>query len=401
MAPAENSLRNFQPGGRVAIFHDNFAQMGGAERVAEALHRAIPSADLFSTLSVEEKLTPYLRNLRTKNSWMQKLPWKARLFRHYFMLYPFAIELADLRPYDLIISSCFGYAKGVRRRKNGSVHICYCHNPMRWVHRTADYVAREKMGWLKRTLLKALLNPLKSWEARAARQPDLYIANSNVVAKRLKDAFGIDAEVLFPPVETSRFQISAQPEDYYLVLARLVPYKHIDLAVQACTRLNKRLLVIGSGTDQARLETMAGATVQFLGHCTDEEVNGYASKCKALLFTGEEDFGIAPLEVNAAGRPAIAFRAGGATETIVEGTNGLFFEEQTVESLMEAITRLESRSWDPIAIRDHAKCFDTAIFEGKVLNLLERVAPGCNRVNLAVNSDVIPPVSSPSPRTCS
>ncbi len=356
---------------RVAIFHDNFAQMGGAERVTEALHRTFASADLYSTLTVEDRLTPYLRAQHPRNTWMQWLPAKAKLFRHYFLLYPFAVEGVDLRGYDLIVTSCFGYAKGVRQRSKGSLHVCYCHNPMRWVWRTADYIAREKMGWLKRTLLLTLLKPLKAWEMRAARQPDLYIANSRVVAERLQASFGIDAQVISPPIETARFRIEDGPKEYYLVLARLAPYKRVDIAVEACTRLNRPLYVIGDGPDRKRLEAMAGPSVKFLLRQSDEAVNGYAANCKALLFPGEEDFGITPLEINAAGRPVVAFRGGGAIETIVEGLNGVFFDRPDAESMMGAIERLEGTDWHPEAIRRHAEEYDVAVFQRRILDALE------------------------------
>jgi len=352
---------------RVAIFHDNFAQMGGAERVAEALHRTYPQADLCSTLSIEERLTPYLRSQKPRTTWMQWLPAKAKLFRHYFPLYPLAIERVDLRGYDLILSSCFGYAKGVRRRDPGSIHVCYCHNPMRWVWRTADYIAREKMGWFKRNLLLALLKPLKMWEMRAAKQPDLYIANSAVVAERLKQAFGVEAQVIFPPIETARFQVTEGPKDYYLVLSRLAAYKRIEIAVEACTRLNRPLYVIGDGPDRKRLQALAGPSVKFLLRQSDEAVNGYVSGCKALLFPGEEDFGIAPLEVNAAGRPVVAYRGAGATETIREGLNGVFFDAPSAQALMNAIERFESVEWDQQAIRRHAEQYDLAVFQQRIL----------------------------------
>ncbi len=208
-------------GHRLAIVHDNFAQMGGAERVTEALHRTMPDADLISTLVVEDRLTPHLKKQTISTTWMQRLPMKERLFRHYFLLYPFAIEGIDLKPYDLVVTSCFGYAKGVRRRK-GAVHICYCHNPMRWVWRTEDYVAREGMSPLKRIALQLLLKPLKAWEMRAARQPDVFIANSSVVRERLKSAFGIEAEVIPPPIDTDRIRpregVAVLPGEFYLVL---------------------------------------------------------------------------------------------------------------------------------------------------------------------------------------
>ena len=356
---------------RVAIFHDNFAQMGGAERVAEALHRALPNAGMFTTLSVTERLTPYLQTIRPQAGWMQLLPWKHRLFRHYFLLYPLAIETADLRGYDVIVTSCFGYAKGIRRRSPGSLHVCYCHNPMRWVHRGSDYMAGAQMGLLKRTALKLLLGPLAAWERRAARQPDLYIANSKVVQQRLRETFGIDSEVIPPPIETARFRIADSPEDFYLVLSRLVPYKRIELAVEACTRLNRPLKVVGDGIERKHLEAIAGPTVEFLGRASDAAVNGLVRRCKALLFPGEEDFGITPVEVNAACRPVIAYRAGGATETIVDGLTGVFFEAQTTEALTDAMLRLEAMAWNPRAIRAHAMRFDTAVFQRRIRAAIE------------------------------
>lgn len=239
---------------RTVIFHDNFAQMGGAERVAEELHRALPDADLATTLLVTERLTDYLKRTEIRTTWMQLLPAKAQLFRWYFLLYPLAIETVDLEKYDLVVTSCFGYAKGLKRRE-GALHICYCHSPMRWIWRTSDYFAREEFGFWKRHLLALALIPLKAWEIRAAQRPDFYIANSSEVARRLRDAFGIEATVICPPIDTRRFTISASVDDYYLVLSRLVPYKRIDLAVEACSRSGRRLKVIGGGPDFKRLKS--------------------------------------------------------------------------------------------------------------------------------------------------
>ncbi|HKP47269.1 MAG TPA: glycosyltransferase, partial [Pyrinomonadaceae bacterium] len=303
---------------RIAIFHDNFAQMGGAEKVAEEIHKLLPDADLLSTVAVREVLSPGLQQTRIKTTWMQRLPGLRRHFRHYFLLYPFAVESADLSNYDLVITSCFGYAKGVRKRKD-AVHICYCHTPMRWVWRYEDYSQRAGFGGVVRKLLPLLLLALKAWDRRAARRPDYYIANSQNVAERIKKFYGRDAVVIPPPIEVDRFRACAETEDYFLVLSRLVPYKRIDLAIEACTKLNRKLIVVGDGPDRARLEKLAGPSVTFLGRQPDEAVVRLASRCRALLFPGEEDFGMTPLEVNAAGRPVIAFRAGGALETVIEG----------------------------------------------------------------------------------
>jgi len=360
---------------KIAVFHDNFCQMGGAERVAEELYHAfsqVERTDLISTLSATEILTEPLQKAGIQNSWMQILPNPAKWFRAYFLLYPLAVSGFDLKQYDVLVSSCFGYAKGIHKRAD-AVHVCYCHTPMRWVWRTEDYLSREGNSRLKTALLWLPLRWLKWWEMRAATRPDVYVANSRVVARRLKHAFGIEAAVIPPPIDTDRFaplagEEDSAPDDFYLVLSRLVPYKRFDLAVEACKLLGRELVVIGGGPDRERLEGLAAGheNIRFLGRASDEVVADHARRARALLFPGEEDFGMTPLEVNAAGRPVVAFKAGGATETVVEGLNGVFFEEATAESLAAAITRLEGMSWDAAAIRRHAKGYDKVVFRERI-----------------------------------
>jgi glycosyltransferase involved in cell wall biosynthesis len=335
----------------------------------------LPGADLLTTLSAPERLPESLRDVDIKTTWMQFLPNKARWFRYYFLIYPFAIEGVDLTSYDLVVTSCFGYAKGVKRRGTKAVHVCYCHNPMRWVWRTEDYIARENLTHWKASLLRMLLKPLKLWEQRAARQPDYYIANSQNVAKRLKTSFGIESTVISPPIDVSRFSISKEVGDYYLVLSRLVPYKRIDLAVQACTQAGVKLVVIGDGPDRERLQNLAGPTVTFLGRLPDNQINQCAAQCRALLFPGEEDFGMSLLEINAAGRPVIAYRAGGASETIIDGLNGIFFDEASTEALLIAMHRFDTMAWHSEDIRRHAERYDTKLFERRVLDFLESTLP--------------------------
>ena len=373
------SIDSGTPWSKVAVFHDNFAQMGGAEKVAEEIFGLLPGATLHSTVAIPEILSDGLRQATIRTSWMQQLPRLKRHFRHYFLFYPFAVESIDLSSYDLIVSSCFGYAKGVRKRR-GAVHVCYCHTPMRWVWRYEDYSARAGFNVLTRRLLPLLLSILKRWDLRASRQPDYFIANSNVVAERIKKFYGRDSIVIPPPIDVKRFSpvstaSQQETDDYYLVLSRLVPYKRIDLAVEACTRLNRKLLVIGDGPDRARLEKLAGPTVKFLGRQPDEEVVKYAARCRALIFPGEEDFGMTPLEVNASGRPVIAFRAGGALETVVEGVTGLFFDQPTSVALAQAIEEFELRSWNASEAQAHAAKFDRAIFAARLLGFLRQVAP--------------------------
>ena len=359
---------------RIALVHDYFIQMGGAERVAEAMHDSFPAAPIYTTVALPQRLPQNLRTADIRTSVLQNLPAIERRFRHYFLLYPFAVENFDLSQYDLIFSSSSGYAKGVRRRRN-AIHVCYCHTPMRWVWRYEDYVAHERFGSVVRAVLPFFLWGLRKWDLRAARQPNYYIANSRIVAERIKKIYGREAFVIPPPIDVDRFQPSNQVDDYYLVLSRLMPYKRIDLAIEACNQMDRRLLIIGEGPDRKRLEKLAGPRTEFLGRIPDRLLNYYASRCRALLFPGEQDFGLSPLEANAAGRPVIAYRAGGATETVDEGVTGIFFDQPNSNSLAGAIEQFESLTWDQTLLRRHAEKFDRTVFAFKVLQFLGSVAP--------------------------
>jgi glycosyltransferase involved in cell wall biosynthesis len=359
---------------KIALVHDYFIQMGGAERVAIAMHDSFPSAPIYTTVALQHRLPKEMRAADIRTSPMQRLPGIEQRFRQYFMLYPFAIERFDLSSYDLIFSSSSGYAKGVRRRSD-AIHVCYCHTPMRWVWRYEDYVARERFNGITRSALPLFMWGLRKWDLRAARRPDFYIANSQTVAERIREVYGREAAVIPPPIDVARFQVSDEIDDYYLVLSRLVPYKRIDLAIEACKRMKRRLVIIGDGPDRERLQALAGPETEFLGRQSDQQVNRYASRCRALLFPGEEDFGMVPLEVNASGRPVIAYRAGGAVETVIDGVTGVFFDTAQAKSLMEAIEDFEGRHWRPEVLREHAEKFDNKVFAYRVLQFLGSVAP--------------------------
>ena len=359
---------------KIALVHDYFVQMGGAENVVEAMHDSFPSSPVYTTVALPRMLPDRLRAADIRTSALQRLPAMDRRFRHYFMLYPFAVEHFDLSQYDLIFSSSSGYAKGVRRKRN-AIHVCYCHTPMRWVWRYEDYVAREGFGRGTRSLLPFCLWGLKKWDLRASQQPNYYIANSRLVAERIRKIYGREAFVIPPPIEVNRFHMSNEIEDYYLILSRLMPYKRIDLAIEACKRMNRRLVIIGDGPDRARLEKLGDDRIEFLGRQPDQIVNYYAARCRALLFPGEEDFGMAPLEANAAGRPVIAYRGGGAVETVEEGKTGLFFDQPDSRSLSTAIEQFEAMLWSQILLRRHAEKFDRNVFAFRVLQFLGSVAP--------------------------
>jgi len=248
---------------------------------------------------------------------------------------------------------------------------------MRWAWRFDSYSTQETVSVAKRLLVAPLLFPmihaLRSWDKGASRFPDHFVANSKTVAARIQRAYGRTAEVIHPPVDVHRFHPSAEQEDYYLVLARLISYKRIDLAIDACSILGRRLLVIGDGPDRARLMARAGPTVQFLNYVSDAEVEHHVARCRALIFPGEEDFGMAPLEVAAAGRPTIAYRAGGAEETILDGITGVFFDRQEASYLARAIERCERQEWSAQTLRRHAEGFGVDVFQSRFRQFLARV----------------------------
>jgi glycosyltransferase involved in cell wall biosynthesis len=357
---------------RIAVVHDYFTQLGGAEKVAEELYRMLPDPALFTTVAFRNCMPQFLKDIDVHSSWMQKLPKIDKYYRQYFLLYPFAVGALDLSQYDLVLSSSSGYAKGVHTNRD-AVHVCYCHTPMRWVWSFAGYSQRESFGLGERAVLPILLRGLKYWDEEAARQPDHFVANSQVVANRIRLAYNRTAEVIHPPIDVERFRPSADIGDYYVVLSRLISYKRIDLAVRACSQRRKKLMVIGDGPDRKNLEALAGPSVRFLGRLSDADVEHVVSGGRALLFPGEEDFGMAPLEVAAAGRPTIAYKAGGALETILENRTGLFFDQQTPEHLGDSIERFERQQWSMKVLRQHAEAFSVEVFQYRLRSFLRRV----------------------------
>lgn len=357
---------------KIAIVHDYFTQLGGAEKVADEMFRMFPGASLVSTVAFGDKMPTGLQNVNVHTSWMQHMPGVRRFYRYYFLLYPLAVRSINLASYDLVLSSSSGYAKGVSISRD-AMHVCYCHTPMRWAWNFDGYSEREAMNPAMKIALRGLTSALRRWDIGAARQPDHFIANSKVVAERIQRAYGRTAEVIHPPIDVDRFQPADEVGDYYMLLSRMVSYKRLDLAIEACTRLKKKLIVVGTGPQKNYLESIAGPTVKFAGRVDDDEVIRLAARCRALLFPGEEDFGMAPLEVAAAGRPTIAYRAGGATETILDGVTGMFFDQQTPESLMDAIERFETQRWSSFEIRKHAEGFGVGIFRQRMARFLERV----------------------------
>jgi glycosyltransferase involved in cell wall biosynthesis len=302
---------------------------------------------------------------------LDKVPGVKRHHQLFFPLYPLAFESLDLDGYDVVLSNKSGFCHGVITPPE-TVHVCYCLTPTRYVWRYHDYARREAIGRLARAALQPILAYLRVWDRLAADRVDCFVAISSEIQKRIKKYYRRDSTVIYPPIETGRFEPAPTHDDYYLSVGRLVPYKRVDLAVQACTQLGLPLKVAGRGRDQRRLEAMAGPTVEFLGYVPDDELGELMARCKAFLFPGAEDFGIAPIQAMAAGRPVIAYAYGGALDTVVERVSGTLFREQSVRGLVEALEGFHAERYDPARIRDHAEQYDASIFCRKIGELVAR-----------------------------
>ncbi len=357
---------------RVALVHDWLTGMRGGERCLEVFCELFPEADLYTLLHVPGSVAPVIERRRLITSFIQRLPDAARRYRSYLPLFPAAVRSFDLRGYDLVLSSSHAVAKGARVPP-GALHVCYCYTPMRYVWDLYDEYFGPRAGLLTRALMPPVAAALRRWDRRTAAGVHHFVAISRFVADRIRRAYGREADVIYPPVDVSRFRLEESPGEFYLVVSALTPYKRVDLAVEAANRLRARLVVVGTGPEEKRLRQLAGPTVEFLGWRSDAEAAELYARSRALLFPTLEDFGITPLEAMAAGRPVIALGQGGALETVVppggaEPPTGLFFERQTVEDLVGAIRRLESGAvhFEPKALRKRAEAFDRPLFKERI-----------------------------------
>jgi len=355
---------------RVAIVHDYLNQYGGAERVLEALHDLYPAAPVYTSIYDSAAMPASYRSWDIRTSWMQRLPGWRRAFRAYFLLYPSAFESFDLSGYDLILSSSSAFAKGVIPAP-GARHICYCHTPMRFAWRTGSYVEREEIDGARRVILSILLTYVRLWDVATTSRVDAFVANSREVAGRIQRYYGRAAAIIPPPVDLPLYR----PEpvgDFYLAGGRLIPYKRLDLAVHAFSALGLPLKVFGDGRDRAALEAAAAPNVEFLGYVSEELRRELFARCRAFIFPGEEDFGITPLEAMAAGRPVIAYAAGGALDSIVEGVTGRFFRTQSAAALAAAVAASRADQYDSAAIRRHAEGFGRDVFMERMCAFIDQ-----------------------------
>jgi glycosyltransferase involved in cell wall biosynthesis len=296
---------------------------------------------------------------------LNRLPLIKRKHQLYLPLYPLAFEGFDLRGYDVVLSMPSAFAHGVITSPE-TLHICYCLTPARFLWNYQAYVEREGIGRLVRSILPGFLNTLRLWDRSAADRVDHFVAISQVVRRRIAKYYRRDAAVIYPPVNTDAFSPGDEHGDYFLIVSRLVPYKRVDLAVRALGELGLPLYIIGGGRDAAALQAMASPNVRFLGRVRDAELKDYLAGCRALIFPGEEDFGLTPLEAMAAGRPVIAYAGGGAVETVIEGVTGEFFGEQSPEALAEAVHNFDERRYDPVALRRHAEQYSRQVFKERL-----------------------------------
>ena len=381
-SPPANAKTERKEQFKMALICDWLTAMRGGERCLEAICEIYPHADIFTLVHFRGSVSETIETRKIKTSYIQCLPGSIKNFRIYLPLFPCAIQKFDLTGYDCVLSFSHCVAKGVKVPQ-GLSHICYCHTPMRYAWHMRN-VYLDSLRQPKKLLTDYVLNYLKNWDAKASYRVTHFIANSKNTQNHIREAYDRDSTVIYPPVECNRFAISDNDEGYYLVLSALVPYKRIDIAIKAFAGIGQKLIIVGNGPELPRLKTMASANISFVDNADDNDVVEYLKKCRALIFPGEEDFGIAPLEAQACGKQVIAFGKGGALETVIgldhtQPTNanatGIFFYEQTPEALRKTISIFEKMRdrFDARKCRDNVLRFDRAIYQQSMQNYIQSV----------------------------
>lgn len=360
---------------KVAIVHDWLVNYGGAERVVETFLEIYPNADIYTLVYDENKMGNIFKKEKIKTTFIQKIPKATELYTKMLPLMPYAFEELDLRGYDVVISSSSCCAKGVITSP-GTYHVAYIHSPMRYAWDLYhDY--KNKSGKLTKFFMSVFMKKLRIWDVTSSQRIDKIISNSNYIKRRIKKYWNLDATTIYPPVDLDRLEPNWEnPEEFYVVFSRFVTYKRIDLAINACKKMNRKLVVIGDGEDREYLKSLGGDRTVFTGRLSDEEVKNYLQRARAMIFSAEEDFGIVPLESQACGRPVIAFGKGGALETIIDGETGVFFEKQEVESLVRALEKFETLKFDAKIIYKHAMKFSKERFKKEIREIVEKKREG-------------------------
>lgn len=354
-----------------ALIHDWYSVYAGAEKCVESFTNIWDDFDLYSLIDFlnDGDRQIILKGKRANTSFIQKLPKAKERYRNYLPLFPLAIEQFDLSGYDLVLSSSHAVAKGVLTGSN-QLHISYVHTPIRYAWDLYFQYLKESGldKGIKGVMAKYFLHKIRNWDVGTANRVDHYIANSNYIAKRIKKIYAKEAAVIYPPVDVDKFQLCVKKEDYYLTASRMVPYKKIDLIVEAFSKTDKKLVVIGTGPDMEKIKNKAGKNIELLGYQSDDVLIDMMQKAKAFVFAAEEDFGITPVEAQACGTPVICLGKGGTKETVVNGVTGVHFENQNIQDLMQAVEYFEKNEsqFEPVKIRDNALKFGRERFEKEI-----------------------------------
>lgn len=352
---------------KVALIHDWITTFGGAERCLILLHRMFPTAPIYTLVHDKRHSPPELDDAHIITSSLQRLPGATTNWQRFLPAMPYAIEQFDLRGFDLVISSCHAVSKGVLTSSKQK-HLCYCYTPIRYVWDLYQtYLEHTRLSGFAEKVFRLTGHYLRQWDYSAAQRVDKFLAISKTVQKRIRHTYGREAPVVFPPVDTEFFLPDpGAASDYYLLVSRFVPYKRVDLAVEAFNYRDDSLLVVGGGPLEGRLRKLAKGNIEFLGGVSDEELRTLYQNCKALIFPGEEDFGLTPVEAMACGKPVVAYGVGGAAETVVDGVTGIHFHEQTAPALDAAIDQLEKAALSADDCRRRARAFDQKVFMAKI-----------------------------------
>jgi glycosyltransferase involved in cell wall biosynthesis len=342
---------------KIALIHDWLVSMRGGEKVLEVFCQLFPSAPIYTLVHRLGTVSPIIEQHKIYTSMIQRFPFGAKYYQRYLPLFPTAIEQFNVNDYDVIISTSHAVAKGVRSSSR-SLHICYCFTPMRYIwDQYEQYFGNGRASLLTRTAMRLSREYLRSWDVRSSDRVNYFIADSRTVQERIKRIYGRGSDLIYPPVDLERFSVTRTDDGFYLIVSALVPYKRIDLAVAAFNRNGERLVIIGTGSEEQQLKAVAKKNIEFLGWRSDTEVKQYYERCRALIFPGEEDFGIVPVEAMACGKPVVAYARGGATETVINGSTGVYFHERTPDDLNRALISLSKLHLDPEKIRGHAVQF--------------------------------------------
>lgn len=356
---------------RIALVHDWLTGMRGGEKCLEVLCELFPNAPIYTLLHVKGTMSPLIESREIHTSFIQRFPFVERKYRMYLPVFPLAIQSFDFSQFDVLISMSHCVAKGAIPRP-GALHLCYCFTPMRYVYEMYDeYFGKYQAGALTRAAMLVVAPMLRLWDRRTASRVDHFVAISDHIRKRIERHYGRNAEIIFPPVDVKRFRVSRRDDGFYLIVSALVPYKKVDLAVNVFNETGKRLVIVGKGPDEEKLRRLARPNIEFVGWKNDDELATLYGGCTALVFPGEEDFGIVPLEAMASGKPVIAYGKGGALETVQDGISGVFFHEQTVRSLEDAVYRAARIRFDPLQISSRATLFSRSIFKNNLKAFIE------------------------------